>query len=236
MLNQDLVKFIKSFNNVTNTIILKYPCTVGASVDSHIAFKFNVANLDDDEFEPIYLNNNLDDFLNVFSLFSSAYDVSFNDNVMTVKDNHTSASFILSDKDLIGMPFTLDCERFDKFAMVPTVGTFTFTADVIRQIKQASSVFKNLESVCIKSSDETVKLSLMSKEKFAQTRSNTFEVQVESKNEKNFELYIRTSSLFDIPLTDYTCSVKFNSTAGTYLLYFTAKNFNGMAIAMSTLV
>lgn len=236
MLNQELIKFVKSFNNVTNTIILRYPCTVGASADSHVAFKFNVANIDDEAFEPIYLNSNLSEFLSIFSLFPDSYNVSFNDDVMTVKDDRTSASFILSDKDMIGMPFSLDVERFDKFSLIPTVGTFELSADVIRQLKQASAVFKSLESIVIKSNDDTVKLALISKEKFNQTRSDSFEVQLDANNEKNFELYIRTSSLFDIPLTDYTCYVKFNSTAETYMLYFTAKNFNGMAIAMSTLV
>lgn len=235
MLNQDLIKFIRTLSPITNTLILKHPFSAGSSVDSSIAFRFNAGILDPEAFEPIYLNNNLDEFLSIFGLFPSGYTVNVQDNLLTVRDEHTSASFILSDKDLIGAPFTIDPSRFDNLIKVPDAAIFELSSDTMKRMRQASSVFKTLESISIKTVDNAVKLSLVSKEKFSQTRSNSFDVEIPSTNRKEFEVFIRTSSFFDVPLGDYTCNVKYNSTAEMYCIVLRSKTIDGFELILSTL-
>ena len=235
MLNQEFTKFLKTLNPITNTLILTYPFSAGSSVDSSVAFRFNTSIFDRDEFQTIYLNNNLDEFLSIFNLFPSGYDVQISDNLMTVKDGGNSASFILSDKELIGAPFTIEAQRFDNLLKIPDACVFDLTSDIIKRLRQASSVFKTLESISIKTVDDSVKLSLVSKEKFSQTRSNTFDCVLSSDNRKEFDIYIRANSLFDIPLGDYTCYVKYNSTAEMYCIVLCSKNIKGFELVLSTL-
>lgn len=236
MLGQRLISFLKSINGITNTIILNYPRTAGAANDSSIAFVFDTQELGENEFQPVYLNSNLSDFLSVFSLYKEDYETTISDNLLTTTDGSSKSSFILSDKALITAPFTIEADRFDKIAQIPTVGEFDLGEETFKRIKQASGVFKELESIKIKSNDDGFDLSLVSKERFSQTRSNSYSLKIPGTSSKDIDVFIRVQTLFSIPALEYHCEVKYNSGADMFCLYLRAKDIKGFALVLSTLV
>lgn len=233
MLSKELISFVKNLNGITNSLVLQYPRTAGVSEYGTIAFVFNTDKFESEHFEPIYLNNNLSEFLSIFGLFDK-YTASVNGNVLTLKDDNTTSSFILSEPSLMGKQFTVDPEKVDSFGKIPTVAEFDMTVEMFKKLKSARSVFKTLGSLCFEGSDG-INLYLTQVNHFSQTRNNTYTIHIDSNVEKHFKFNIGIDGIFEIPCTEYKVQVKYNSSSNIYCLFFECKSIPGFYIVMSTL-
>lgn len=232
MFNNTLCSLLSQVNNVTNSIILRYPETIAVSEDQGMLVRFNVSELDSDEFPEIPLNDSLSDFLRIFKLFGDERNITFNGNVVNIADTEHSVKYITYDKELL-TPFDKDGKQFEVTKNVPTVAEFTLTVDDIKALKDASSIFKNLESVIIESKDGKLTLSLGNTSSF-NAQSNEYAITKEcTELTKDFKVSISMEKFSRIPVSSYTIQVKYNSDRDKYRLYAVNNNLSDIELIMS---
>lgn len=232
MFNSNLCAVLSQVNNITNSVILRYPETVAVSEDQGTLIKFNVSDIDPDEFQEIPLNDSLSDFLRLFKLFGDDRTVSFNGNVVNISDSNHAVKFITYDKELM-LPFDKDSTQIERTKEVPTVAEFTLTVDDIKALKDASSIFKNLESVIIESKDGQLTLSLGNVNSF-NAQSNEYAITKEcTELSKDFRVSISMDKFSRIPASSYTVQIKYNSDRDKYRLYAVNDTLTDMEMVMS---
>ena len=235
MFNANLRSVLSQVNNITNSVILRYPETIAVSEDRSMMVRFNVSELDSDEFPEIPLNDTLGDFLRLFKLFGDERDISFSGNVVNVSDKEHSVKYITYNKDLM-TPFDVDGKQFEVTKGVPTVAEFTLSTEDIKALKDAASIFKNLESVIIESKDGKLTLSLGNTNSF-NAQSNTYTISKEyTELTKDFKVSLSMDKFSRLPMSSYTMQLKYNSDRDKYRLYAVNNSLTDMKLLVSCAV
>lgn len=230
MFNSKFVEFLKTFNKVSNGVVLEYPVTSGKTDCSDIGFKFDISVFDDSAFEGEIGFVDLASFLNVFSLVDSP-EISFSDGVIEVTGGSVSAKYITSAVELISQ-YKYSKEQFTKTADIPSVTEISLTASDIKKLKAASSTFRESNAVVFRGS-ETVEVALTQVGKFNPS-SNSFKIAKDAESSKNFETSVSLETFSKIPVIDYTVKVKYNEAKNAYRLLFVADNVPGFELLVSS--
>lgn len=224
MFNTKFVDFLKTFNKISNGVILEYPVTAGKTDCSDIAFKFDVSLFDENGFDTKIGFVDLSSFLNVFTLVSEP-EVSFADGVVTASDDECTVKYFTSAVELLTQQYSFPAKQFDAAKSKPCVAEIPLTSSDIKKVKGASSSFKELNAVSIKG-DESVTITLSQIGKFNQS-SNSFSIKKAVETKKNFELAVSLETFSKIPVIDYTVKVIYNEEKDKFRLLFVADNIPG---------
>lgn len=230
-MNKQLVQTLSQINNITNTLILKYPITVATSEAKDIYVHLDVSEIDSNEFPDIGLNDNLNNYLNLFKLFDDDRTVNYNGDTVEIISNKIKSSYI-SDNVALMQAYDISPEQFDKTEQVPTVCSIDLTVDDIKKLKSATSVFKDLSEIIFRSRDNEVTMSLGATNKF-NARDNSYSITKDTQASKEFEVKIPVDNFKKIPESDYTLEIKYNESRDAYRLLLKNKTLKGLKIIMS---
>lgn len=230
MFNSKMIDVLTQVNGITNSIILKYPHTVGLSESQDMLFMVDVSELDTDEFTDIPLKNSLNELLSLFKLFPETKSVQIEGNSICINSGSLSSSFIMDNIALMDA-HNRDSAQFEATEKVPSVATFDLTVDDIKNLKSASGVFKDLSEIIFKSQDGDMLISLGATNKF-NAKSNTFSLTKQCMTTKEFEIKIPVENFKMLPMSDYTFDVKFNSAKNSYRLFLTNKSLKCFKLIM----
>lgn len=232
MFNENLLNVLKQVNSITNSIILKYPTSVAVSRAQDILVQIPISEIDSEEFIDIPLVEKLDRFLSLFKLFpESSRKVEISDNILSISNNKNKADFVLSDLVLLE-EFNKDTSQFTKTESVPSVADFDLTVNDIKQIRDAISVFKDLEDITFASKDGELSIKLNTTSKF-NALTDAYSIEKEANVKKNFEVTLTVENFLKIPVSDYHMSIKFNEARNSYRFLLSNKNLETFKIIMS---
>lgn len=234
MFNKKVIDVLGEINNITNSIIIKYPTTVAVSESQDMMISLDIKALDADEFEDIGLLDNLSEFLSLFKLFGEDKTVNYDGNTINIGNETINSSYIV---DSIALMETYDKspEQFEKTEMVPSVAEFDLNPEDIKNIKQASGVFKDLSEVLFTSKDDVVNISLAATNKF-NAKSNKFNITKNSsacKTSKEFEIKIPVENFKMIPMSAYAVEVKYNAARDSYRILMSSKTLENFKILLT---
>lgn len=216
MFNKETINFLKSVNKMTDSIVLEYPITVGKTESSNIAYMFDLSKFDTDGFDQKIGLYELSNFLNVFNLFSD-YDVNISNNIVSISDKTTNVKYLTSSIDIMNH-FEFKKEQFDKCSAFPLVLEMKLTSLDLKKIKDASTIFKDLDT-CFINCDEQTSISLGVFGSFNNS-SNTFEIKKEEVSEKNFKIGISLEVINRIPNVEYDVKILYNEERNAYRIIF----------------
>ena len=232
-MNKNLTNTLLQLNTITNTVILKHPITVAASESKDIYVYLDVSELDSESFPDIGLNNNLNNYLNLFKLFDDSRTVSFNGDTVQISSGEITSSYI-TDNVALMEGYDISPEQFQKTEEVPTVCSIDLTVDDIKKLKSATGVFKDLSEIIIKCQDSEVSMSLGATNKF-NARDNSYKIKKDSKSSKDFEIKIPVENFKKIPESEYTFEVKYNEARDAYRILLKNKSLSGLKLIMSVI-
>ena len=152
MLNSNFIDFLKVINKFADTIIMRYPVTCGISEDKDIVYSFNIENFDKNSFDQELGIAKLSSFLNMFQLFKPSREVEIENNIIKVHDEDTQAQYILS-KPLVLSQYDAKEEQFVLTEKIPSVLEFELTQEMLKKLKNATSVFSELNTMVVEGSD-----------------------------------------------------------------------------------
>lgn len=213
MLNPETIVFLKMMGKVTDSMTLNYPITTGKTESSDIAYMFDLSKLDTDGFDSPIGIYKLSNFLNMFNLFKGDRDVKIDGNIIEVSDATTAAKYLTTSLEVMG-PFEFKKEQFDKNDNFPTVLEMKLTADDLSKLRNASSVFEELDAVVITCNEHT-EISLTQIGSF-KASSNAFRIKKDEVGAKNFSVFAPIETLAKIPQADYNLVMKYNSDRDSY--------------------
>lgn len=238
MLNSKLIKLFSCLSSMTNTVVIKYPTTVGKSEDGSMCFLIDLSEFDSEKFDQkLYFNNNFDKFLSIFTLFND-YKVSLNNDVLTVNssDSKIKSDFILSDGTLMS-DYDIDSNLFNRIESVPDVCIFELTSNNIKNIRSACNIFTDLSEIIITTNtdENRISVSLGNYSSFNK-RSNTYDLNLNGEISKQFCIRMPIKSIKSIPMCNYDVKIKYSSNKNTYRILLKAKEFKNLQIILSSLV
>jgi hypothetical protein len=234
MFNKSVIDVLSQVNGITNSIILKYPTTIAVSESQDMMISFDVSNLDPDQFPDLGLKDSLSDFLNLFKLFPNERMVEIDGSTINVSSGRSFSCYITDNIALMDA-YNKDQEQILKTETAPSVASFDLSAADIKNIKSASSVFKDLSEVIITSQDSDINISIGATNKF-NAKSNTYSLIKAAITSKEFEIKIPVDNFKMIPSSDYTIEVKYNSSRNSYRILMINKSLDGFKILMSVKV
>lgn len=228
------LEVVQTLQATTNSAILKYPHTVAISDSRDVIIHVDFEKLGAEQFDDIPLLDSLSSFTSFLKLFSNDREVVIEDGLVTVKEGALKSEFITDNIALMD-EFNKDHSQFEKTASVPTISKFSLTKENIKQLRDASGVFKDLEEILIVGKDSNTDLKLGNKSKF-NAKSNTFSVTYPETATKEFDVAIPVTSFKQIPLDNYTFEVKYNSERDAYRILLTSDSVGqGLEIIMSVI-
>jgi len=237
MFNKNVTDILGEVNKITNSVILRYPKTIAVSEAQDIMVQVDFSLLDSDEFPEIGLKDTLSEFLSLFKLFGDKRKVSIDGTSIIISDGNINSSYISSDIVLMDA-YDKDETQISKTEDVPTVAQFDLDLSDLKQLKDASSVFKDLSEILFRSQDNDVKISLAATNKF-NARSNTFSINKTGDNvktSKEFSIKIPVDNLKMLPTGAYTVCIKYNESRDAYRILMYSKALSGFKILLSVKV
>ena len=232
MLNSNFIDFLKVINKFADTIIMRYPVTCGISEDKDIVYSFNIENFDKNSFDQELGIAKLSSFLNMFQLFKPSREVEIENNIIKVHDEDTQAQYILS-KPLVLSQYDAKEEQFVLTEKIPSVLEFELTQEMLKKLKNATSVFSELNTMVVEGSDIS-SVYLVQTESREKMSSNSFKIIINKNAEKNFKTGIGTLTLSKLPLSDYLVKVKYNEAKGKYRILLESKSIKDFKIILPT--
>ncbi len=232
-MNKDLTNVLQQLNTITNTVILKYPITVAASEAKDMYVHLDISQLDDNSFPDIGLNNNLNNYLNLFKLFDDTRAVTFKGDTVEISSGEITSSYI-TDNVALMEGYDISPEQFQKTEEVPTVCSIDLTVDDIKKLKSATGVFKDLSEIIIKCQDSEVSMSLGATNKF-NARDNSYKIRKNTSATKEFEIKIPVENFKKLPESEYTFEVKYNEARDAYRILMKNKALSGLKLIMSVI-
>lgn len=230
MLNNETIRFLKGISSISNSIIMKYPITVGRTESADIAYMFDLSKLDTDGFDGELGIYNLSSFLNVFGLFQETRDVKISDSIIRISDDRSSANYLLSNPEILSQ-FSFNKDQFDRSENFPTVLDVDLTVDDIKRLKNAHNVFSELKTLVIEC-DENTTFSLMNIGDFKQS-TNAFKFTKPTVSTKNFKVSLSLETLFKIPVMDYRLNIRYNELKNAYRIILKSDNLSMIISAKS---
>lgn len=232
-MNKELTNTLSQLNSITNTVILKYPITVAASEAKDIYVHLDVSQLDFNAFPDIGLNNNLNNYLNLFKLFDDNRTVTYSKDTIEISSGEITSSYI-TDNVALMEAYDISPDQFQKTEEVPTVCGIDLTVDDIKKLKAATGVFKDLSEIIIKCQDSEVSMSLGATNKF-NARDNSYKIKKNVSSTKDFEIKIPVENFKKLPESEYTFEVKYNESRDAYRILMKNKALSGLKIIMSVI-
>lgn len=232
-MNKELTNVLSQLNSITNTVILKYPITVAASEAKDIYVHLDVSQIDTNAFPDIGLNNNLNNYLNLFKLFDDSRTVTFKGDTVEIGSGEITSSYI-TDNVALMEGYDISPEQFQKTEEVPTVCSIDLTVDDIKKLKSATGVFKDLSEIIIKCQDSEVSMSLGATNKF-NARDNSYKIRKNTSATKDFEIKIPVENFKKLPESEYTFEVKYNESRDAYRILMKNKALSGLKLIMSVI-
>lgn len=205
---------LKEIQNITNSVILRYPETVAISDSKDVVMRIDFKGLGEEEFPEIPLMESLDSFTALLGLFTPEREVTFEGSEIFVSEGSLKSSFITDNVKLMD-EFDKSPQQFEITREVPDVAIFELSIEDIKKIRQGSGVFKDLSDIIVSCVDGDVSLSLGATSKF-NARSNTFSKLYEGKGSTDFSVAIPVNNFKSIPLSNYNFMVKYNSAKNAY--------------------
>jgi len=212
MINKNVVTVLQTLNNITNSVIFKYPTTILNNVAGDIVVKLDMKKLDPDEF-PTFGIYNLNEFLNIFKLFND-YNTNLIENVINVSDGKSSVQYLTTNINILEN-YNKNEAIFTSTESVPSVATFDLSKEALKGIKAASGIFKDLDDIVVTSQDGDVFVTLGSVNNF-NAKSNSFSTKLEATTSKEFVIKIPSDNFNSIPLSNYVVEVKYNESRDAY--------------------
>lgn len=232
-MNKQLISTLTQLNSITNTLILKHPITVASSEAKDIYVYLDVSGIDTNSFPNIGLNNNLNSYLNLFKLFNEERTVSYEGDTIKISSGDISSSYI-SDNVALMEAYDISPDQFQKTEEVPTVCSIDLGVDDIKNLKSATSVFKDLSEIIIKCQDSEVSISLGATNKF-NARDNSYKIKKNVSSTKEFEIKIPVENFKKIPESEYSFEVKYNESRDAYRILMKNKALSGLKLIMSVI-
>lgn len=232
-MNKELTQTLQQLNTITNTVILKHPVTVAASEAKDIYVHLDVSQIDTNEFPNIGLNNNLNNYLNLFKLFDDKRTVNYVGDTIEISSGEITSSYI-TDNVALMEAYDISPDQFQKTEEVPTVCSINLTVDDIKKLKSATGVFKDLSEIIIKCQDSEVSMSLGATNKF-NARDNSYKIRKDAQSTKEFEIKIPVENFKKIPESEYSFEVKYNEARDAYRILMKNKSLSGLKIIMSVI-
>lgn len=232
-MNKQLISTLTQLNSITNTLILKHPITVAASEAKDIYVYLDVSGIDSNSFPNVGLNNNLNSYLSLFKLFNEERTVSYEGDTIKISSGDISSSYI-SDNVALMEAYDISPDQFQKTEEVPTVCSIDLGVDDIKNLKSATSVFKDLSEIIIKCQDSEVSISLGATNKF-NARDNSYKIKKNVSSTKEFEIKIPVENFKKIPESEYSFEVKYNESRDAYRILMKNKSLSGLKLIMSVI-
>lgn len=232
-MNKQLTQTLSQLNLITNTIILKHPITVAASEAKDIYVHLDVSQIDEDSFPNIGLNDNLNNYLNLFKLFEDTRTLTYNKDSINITSGDITSSYI-TDNIALMEAYDISPDQFDITEEVPTVCTIDLTVDDIKKLKAATSVFKDLTEIIIQCQDSEVSMSLGATNKF-NARDNSYKIKKNCTSTKDFIVKLPVENFKKIPESEYTIEIKYNEPRDAYRILMKNKSLSGLKIIMSVI-
>lgn len=231
MFNKNMIDVLSEINNITDTVILKYPQTVAVSESQDVMVLVDLSKFDSDEFPDIGLNNSLSDLLSIIKLFPDEREIELQDNRVIISSGANSSSMITDSIELMDA-VNKDPIQFTKTEEAPSVAEFELSVEDIKNIKSATGVFKDLSEVIFTSQDGDMRIWLGATNKF-NAKSNTYSVSKAANTTKEFEIKIPVLNFKKLPVSEYKIDIKYNSARDNYRILLTNKTIEGFKILMS---
>ena len=189
--------------------------------------------MDFDTFPDIGLNNNLNNYLNLFKLFDDNRTVTYSKDTIEISSGEITSSYI-TDNVALMEAYDISPDQFQKTEEVPTVCSIDLTVDDIKKLKAATGVFKDLSEIIIKCQDSEVSMSLGATNKF-NARDNSYKIKKNVSSTKDFEIKIPVENFKKLPESEYTFEVKYNESRDAYRILMKNKALSGLKIIMSVI-
>jgi len=213
MINTNVTNVLQQLNGITNSVVLKYPNTIINSPAGDIVASVDIKSLDSDEFSDIGIFD-LGSFIKTLNLFNGDREVTITDTQTTIVQGNKCINYLNTNISLLE-EFNKKESIFTNTKSVPVVGTFNLSSDDFKQFKQASSVFKDLSDIVIKSQDESITVKLQNSSSF-NSSSNGYSVTLDAETSKEFTIKIPAENFNKLPVSDYTVNVHYNSSKDAY--------------------
>jgi hypothetical protein len=234
MLNKSTIEVLGQIANISSTptanpVVIKYPNTIITSPAGDILVNYDLRATEIGEFDdlPIY---NLNEFLSTFKLFSEDRTVKRIDNLINVSDGSSSVNYIVSTEKQCG--YVDKTAAFDTTEEVPTVCEFILSKENLRNLRQASGIFKDLDEYLFETTDSGLKISLASTNSF-NAKSNTYNINAIAKSSKEVSIKLPVGNLNMIPVGDYKVEIKYNSARNAYRLLLKSTDLENFKILLS---
>jgi len=235
MLNKSTIEVLSQIAPISatanggNPVVITYPNTIVSSAAGDILINYDIRATEVGEFEtlPIY---NMQEFLSTFKLFKDERVVKRIDNIVNISDGSSSVNYIVNNEKACG--WSDKSSAFTTTEAVPTVCEFVLSKDHLKNLRQASGIFKDLDEIIFETTDSGVNISLGSTGKF-NAKSNTYSINMMAKTSNQFSIRLPVGNLNLIPISDYKFEVKYNSAKDAYRLLLSSTELENFKILLS---
>ena len=218
-----------SADDKSNKITISYPLTFIVAPAGDILVQYDLRNSEIGEFEniPVYNLNNL---LSVFKLFGDDRTVVRDNKLLKISDGTAAGEYIISDESLV--EYKDYSKIFESTVNAPSIATFVMSKDSMKNLRNASGVFKDLDEYLLETSESGVKVSLAATNSF-KAASNTYSNSFLAKTEKEFTVKLPVKNLNMLPVSDYQFDIKYNSAQDKYRIILTSTEMDNFKIILS---
>ena len=233
MLEKESIQALEGAANITDSIILKYPETVAVSDAQDIMMAIKIEGKSS-EFSPIALYQSFGRFLNVLKMFGDN-TISIQGNILTVKnDQGMTANIVVSNPALMST-FDKSTEQFDRTEQTNSVAEFILTADHLKKIRTASSLFGYADSVSFISKDSELKVKVGSEDSMnSSTSSDSLVLDMTTDVlTKEFKVSIPLENFNMLPVATYKVFIKYNSVKNKYRVLMKNQDTEGIRIILA---
>lgn len=228
ILNEKTLKILQSLNNINNSVIMSYPVVCvkdGKSVQAY----FNLENLGETQFEEFGIYG-VSDFLSAVALIEDP-NIELIDKVLHISNNKSKVVFNTANTILLEELCRGDSDLLNRIKQNESIGKFTLTNEVFKQLRIASNALKNLPNLEV--SGEKGKNELTLTIKANEKASNSYVTSVEGEANEDFSLLVNLTLLKKIPNGDYDIEIFKSKKTGSKVLVFKSVNVSGLEIILS---
>lgn len=221
MISQSFIKELSNITNITNKAILKYPITTLNSDAIDIVINIDAQALGCQEFQDTGIYD-LSKFVSMFNLFQNP-EIKRTENSIEFNTPGSKSVFTTADLEVMQL-YNQKAEIIESLNNYPSVAEVELKQDVIKQLKQASNIFNELNVLVIEGQDSNTLVYLDSHNRF-NSSNNSFTKEFLNSSSKNFKLKISIDNFNKLPNTDYKLEIKYNESKDAYRILFSSKNY-----------
>lgn len=233
MLEKEAIDALAGASNITDSIILKYPETVAVSDAQDIMMAINIKDRSS-EFEPIALYQSFGRFLNLLKMFGEN-TIGIQGNILTVKNDQGMTANVVVSNPALMTSFDKSTEQFDRTEQTNSVAEFVLTADNLKKIHTASSLFSYADSVSFIAKDNELKVKVGSEDSMNSSTSSDSLVLDTTADvlTKEFKVSIPLENFNMLPVATYKVFIKYNSVKNKYRVLMKNLDCEGIRIILA---